>query len=286
METASVHTPEQLIKAYPSLTEHLGRCYRVKYGGAAMESADVRQAVCEEIASLFKLGISLVVVHGGGKEISRMLERLAIPSHFIDGLRVTTSDAMSATEMVLSGAVNKDLASRISRCGTPALGISGRDAHILEGTRFTSSEAGDLGLVGEVTHCNTAAVQALLQAGYIPVVSPVAETAAGVSLNVNADYAAAALAGALQVSGCIFLTDVDGVKRAEVVQASLTTAEIETMIAEGLIYGGMIPKVRCATRALEAGCNRATICNAAKFAIVSQAITGALGSGTTLISEQ
>ncbi len=249
-----------------------------------MESVDVRQAVCEEIAALSEIGVCIVVVHGGGKEISRMLERLAIPSHFIDGLRVTHADAMSATEMVLSGAVNKDLASRITRCGTPAIGISGRDAHLLEGAPFRSSGAAALGLVGEVTRCNTALIQSILDAGYIPIVSPIAETSEGIPLNVNADYAAAALAGALKVSGCIFLTDVDGVKRSDAIQASLTPTEIEQMIAQGVIHGGMIPKVRCATRALQAGCERATICNAAKHAIVSQSITGATGSGTAVVA--
>ncbi len=284
MQTVSTYTPSQLIKDYPKLLDHRDHCYLVKYGGAAMESAKVRQSVCEEIAAISKVGIRMVVVHGGGKEISRTLKRLAIHSEFIDGLRVTNPDAMAATEMVLSGAINKDLASRITRCGTPAVGISGRDAHLLEGNKSISSAARDLGLVGEVTRCNTAPIQALLQAGYIPIVSPVAETVEGMPLNVNADYAAAALAGALQVSACIFLTDVDGVKRSEVVQASLSPNTIEQLIAEGIIHSGMVPKVRCATRALQAGCKRAIICNAARCAVVSQAITGAAGCGTAVVS--
>ncbi len=249
-----------------------------------MELADVKQSVCEEISALSKIGIQLVVVHGGGKEISRMLDRLAIPSQFIDGLRVTNADAMSVTEMVLSGAINKDLASRITRCGAPAIGISGRDAQILEGQHLKSSSATDLGLVGEVTRCNTAPIKNLLDSGYTPVISPIAETADGTPLNVNADYTAAALAGALNVSGCIFLTDVDGVQSSNTLQSSLTPAQIEEMIANGEIYGGMIPKVRCATRALQAGCERAVICNAAKFAIVSRAITGACDSGTAVVA--
>jgi len=249
-----------------------------------MESLDLRQSVCKEIATLSNIGIKIVVVHGGGKEISAILQRLVIPSQFINGLRVTNRDAMSATEMVLSGAINKDLASRITRCGAPAIGISGRDAHLLEGTRTISSGGVDLGWVGEVTRCNTAPIHALLQARYIPVVSPVAETVDGTPLNINADYAAAALAGALHVSGCIFLTDVDGVKRFEVVQASLTTNDIEKLIADGIIHGGMIPKVQCAMQALKAGCKRAAICNAARPAVVSQAITGAVGCGTALVT--
>jgi acetylglutamate kinase len=284
MHTSSSPNANDLLKRYPELGAHRDKSYLVKYGGAAMESADVRQAVCAEIAILSALGIRLVVVHGGGKEISRMLERLAIPSSFVDGLRVTNADAMSATEMILSGAVNKDLASRITRCGALAIGLSGRDARILEGTILKTSSGADLGLVGEVVRCNTAPIRAILDAGYIPVVSPVAETSDGTPLNVNADYAAAALAGALGVSGCIFLTDVDGVMRSGVVEPSLTVAVIEELISVGIISGGMIPKVRCATQALRAGCEQATICNASKPEIVSQAITRAPGSGTAVMS--
>jgi acetylglutamate kinase len=283
MQVATAYTPDQLLKDYPSLIEHRGRCYLVKYGGAAMESAEVRQSVCAEIAALSKIGLRLVVVHGGGKEISRMLERLAISSRFVDGLRVTDPAGMSAIEMVLSGSINKDLASRITRCGAPAIGISGRDGNLLEGAKRISSDSVDLGLVGEVARCNTAIITALLNSAYIPVVSPVAETPDGIALNINADYAAAALAGALKVSGAIFLTDVDGIKRADVVQGSLTPETIEKLIGEGAISGGMIPKARCATRALQSGSDRATICNAARFAIVSQAITGAIGCGTAVV---
>lgn len=282
MKSAPLNTPQQLIEKYPDLTGHKGRLYLVKYGGAAMESSEVRRAVCEEISLLSILGIRIIVVHGGGKEISRTLERLSIHSEFIDGLRVTTLDAMSAIEMVLSGGINKDLASRITHSGAPALGLSGRDAHILEGATIKGADGIDLGLAGEVIRCNTQPILAVLNAGLVPVVSPIAETSDGTPLNINADYAAAALAGALNVSGCIFLTDVDGVRHHGKIAESLTPQAIEEMISDGTISGGMIPKVQCALRALLAGCGQAMICNAAKPAIVSQAIAGSAEAGTTI----
>lgn len=280
--TDPAHEQHDLLTHYPRLAEHRGKRYLVKYGGAAMETPQVRHSVCKEIATLAQLGIQLVVVHGGGKEISRLLERLAIPSHFIGGLRVTSGDAMAAIEMVLSGAINKDLTSRITRSGAPAIGISGRDAHILEGVTIQSPTGEDLGLAGEVVHCNTQPLLALLDAGCVPVVSPIAETADGTALNINADYAAAALAGALGVSGCIFLTDVDGVKKAGIVEEIVTPQAIEHLITSGSITGGMIPKVQCAVAALRSGCPQATICNAATTMIVSRAITRTAGSGTVV----
>jgi acetylglutamate kinase len=282
MKSVTPCTTKQLIEQYPNLSHHRGGLYLVKYGGAAMESSGVRQAVCEEIALLSNLGIRIVVVHGGGKEISRTLERLSIPSEFIGGLRVTSLAAMSAIEMVLSGAINKELASRITHSGAPAIGLSGRDAHILEGAVIKGAGGVDLGLAGEATRCNTTPLLALLDAQLVPVVSPIAETQDGTPLNINADYAAAALAGALHVSGCIFLTDVDGVRDRETIAESLTPQAIEELMANGIITGGMIPKVQCAIQALRAGCRQATICNAAKPAIVSQAITGSAGAGTTI----
>ena len=276
---------QTLLKQFPQLTAHIGSCYLVKYGGAAMESPEVRKSVCDEIARLSILGIKIVVVHGGGKEISRTLERLGIESHFIAGLRVTTPETMVATEMVLSGAVNKDLASRITLSGAPAIGISGRDAHLFEAAPIRGPQGEDLGLAGEVLVCSSAPVRALLASGYVPVVSPIAETKDGTPLNVNADYAAAALAGALGVASCIFLTDVDGVRGNSGLEEALSPQEINTLISDGTIAGGMIPKVQCAVKAISSGCPEAIICNAGTPSIVSRAITrSAGGAGTAVIS--
>jgi len=248
-----------------------------------MEHEGVRQAICQEISDLTLQGIRLVVVHGGGKEISRLLEKLATQARFIDGLRVTDSETMKITEMVLSGSINKDLVSRITGAGAPAIGLSGRDAHMLEAIPVKGARGEDLGLTGEVTHVNTGAILAALDANLVPVISPVGESATGSPLNLNADYAAAAIAGALKAKTCIFLTDVSGVKRDGAVIARLSPQDARALISDGTISGGMIPKVHCALRALAAGCAHARICNASIPSIISLSLTSS--PGTLFVSE-
>ena len=277
------HTIASTITAsYPKVAELRGQIVVVKYGGAAMEDDSTRQLVCQEVAALHGLGIHIVVVHGGGKEISRMMERLGLNPHFIDGLRVTDRETMKITEMVLSGTINSDLVSRITRSGAPALGLSGRDANLLQAKRLKGKNGEDLGHTGEVTATNAAPVIAALNSTFVPVISPVGEADSGEPLNLNADYAAAAIAGALHAQTCIFLTDVAGVKKNGEVQPSLTNADIENLISDGTISGGMIPKVHCAVRALEAGCVRAVICEASRPLIISAALVGSEASGTAL----
>jgi acetylglutamate kinase len=273
----------RLLNQFPDLHQLKGELFLVKYGGAAMESSETRAEVCKEIAALSLIGIKLVVVHGGGKEISRLLARLGIESNFIGGLRQTTPEALVATEMALSGSVNKDLASRISHLGVRAVGISGRDARLFEARKIQGPNGEDLGSTGEVVTCDTSIIETLLYSGTIPVISPIAETIDGEALNINADYAAAALAGAIKAVGCVFLTDVDGVKSGGEVKDTLTRDEIDTMIRDGIISGGMTPKVQCALKALEAGCRSATICNASKVNVVALAITGMAGAGTRVV---
>jgi acetylglutamate kinase len=275
-------TASTITVSYPKVAELCGKTVLVKYGGAAMEDENTRHLVCQEVAALHSLGIQVVVVHGGGKEISRMMERVGLIPHFIDGLRVTDPEAMKITEMVLSGTINSDLASRITRSGAPALGLSGRDAHLLRAKRLKGNNGEDLGQTGEVAATNTASIIAALNNAFVPVISPVGEADSGEPLNLNADYAAAAIAGALRVETCIFLTDVAGVKKNGEVQSSLTHAEIENLISDGTISGGMIPKVQCALRALQAGCERVVICEASRPLIISAALVGSAASGTTI----
>lgn len=271
-----------ITSSYPQVLEHRGKTVLVKYGGAAMENEQTKHLVCEEVAALSSLGLKVVVVHGGGKEISRMMERVGLIPHFIDGLRVTDPEAMTITEMVLSGGINSDLVSRISRSGYPALGLSGRDARMLEARRLLGRKGEDLGQTGEVVATNTTPIMAVLAGSHVPVISPVGESSVGEPLNLNADYAAAAIAGALRAESCVFLTDVAGVKNNGEVQAHLSQSEIERLIADGTISGGMIPKVQCALRALEAGCSRAVICDASRHLIISAALVGNPASGTAI----
>lgn len=278
----TTQTATTISTSYPKIRDLAGKTVLVKYGGAAMEDEHTRHLVCQEVAALNELSIPVVVVHGGGKEISRMMERVGLVPQFIDGLRVTDPEAMKITEMVLSGSINSDLVSRITRSGAPALGLSGRDARLIEAKKLKGKDGADLGQTGEVVSTNTAPILTALRAGFVPVVSPVGETVDGEPLNLNADYAAAAIAGALNAESCVFLTDVAGVKKNGEVQSSLSHEEIERLIAEAVITGGMIPKVQCALRALEAGCTRAVICDASRPLIISSALTGSEASGTTI----
>ncbi len=271
-----------ILASYPKIQEFRGKTVLVKYGGAAMEVESTRHLVCQEVSALSELGVKLVVVHGGGKEISRMMERVGLIPHFIDGLRVTDPEAMKITEMVLSGTINSDLVSRITRSGAHALGLSGRDARLIEAKRLKGRNGEDLGQTGEVASTNIAPILAALEGGFVPVISPVGETGQGEPLNLNADYAAAAIAGALGVESCVFLTDVAGVKKDGEVQPSLTQAQIDHLISEGTITGGMIPKVQCALKALQAGCDRAIICEASRPLIITSALTASEASGTTI----
>lgn len=273
---------QNLKDTFPSLESLKGPPVLVKYGGAAMEDEATKQRVCEEVAALSSLGINLVVVHGGGKEISRMMERVGLTPLFIDGLRVTDPEAMKITEMVLTGSINSDLVSRITHAGTPAIGLSGRDAHLLTAQKLKGKKGEDLGQTGEVSLCDTTSVHAVLNANALPVISPVGETSEGTPLNLNADYAAAAIAGALKASACVFLTDVPGVKSGGAVLPHLTREEVAELIENGTITGGMIPKVECALRALDAGCAKAVIAEAAKPHVIAGALTGAPMGGTVL----
>ncbi|MEY4700768.1 MAG: hypothetical protein RL326_955 [Pseudomonadota bacterium] len=259
-----------------------GKRFLVKYGGAAMEKPEVREAVCAEVAALSRQGVKLIVVHGGGKEISRLIESLGLTTNFIEGVRVTDAEGMRATEMVLSGAVNKDLVSRITRNGTPAVGISGRDAHMIEAKPLVGKNGEDFGLTGEVVRVDPSVVEALLEAGFVPVISPVGETASGAPLNLNADYAAAAIAGALGTESCVFLTDVPGVKKDGLVLPKLTPEDINQLIDEGTISGGMIPKVECAVRAIDAGCPEAIVCDAGRPNIIASALESTSDAGTSI----
>lgn len=275
-------SPSEIQSSYPEVLQLQGARFLVKYGGAAMEDAATKQLVCSEVASLSRLGLKIVVVHGGGKEISRLIERLGLSSHFIDGLRVTDDEVMLATEMVLSGTINSDLTSRITREGAPAIGLSGRDAGLLRAVKLHGKQGQDFGRTGEVESSNAAAVEALLRGGFVPVISPVGEAQDGTALNLNADYAAAALAGSVQAQCCVFLTDVPGVKRDGQVVPLLTPALVAELIESGVISGGMIPKVECAMRALQAGAPRAVITHAARRMVITNALLGTPGCGSEI----
>lgn len=237
-----------------------GKTVVIKYGGSITKDIEATDAFMEDIAALRDIGAKVVVVHGGGPDINRMLCRLDIKGEFVKGLRVTDEAAMEVVEMVLSGSVNKDLTSRLLSKGVAAVGISGRDGRLIEAGRMYLTENGkkvDIGFVGEVTGINSKIVCDLLDMGYVPLISPVGGDREGNIYNVNADHAAAAIGVSLNADSLVYLSDVDGLygdinDRTSLIN-NITPGEIKELIGDGTISGGMIPKMKCCIEAIEKG---------------------------------
>ena len=228
----------------------------IKYGGHAMDNPELSAPFAEGLARLSARGMRLVVVHGGGPQISDMLGRLNIPSRFEHGLRVTDEATMEVVEMILCGRVNKSVVTLFSRHGVRAAGISGKDAGLLGASQLST----DLGLVGEIQSVDPTLVTILLDAGFVPVIAPVAGGAHGESYNINADTAAGALAGAMEADYFVLISDVPGVLDADKrLIASLSRRTAAKLVQEGVVCGGMIPKVLSCLHALDEGCKRALI---------------------------
>ncbi|MDR1693368.1 MAG: acetylglutamate kinase [Oscillospiraceae bacterium] len=249
-----------LTEAMPYIQQYNGKTVVVKYGGAAMEKAELREAIIDDIILLSLVGIRLVLVHGGGPEINSLLNRLEIRPRFIDGLRYTDAETMDVVQMVLSGKVNKTLVSQINRRGGKALGLSGQDGNLFAAKLLNE----DYGLVGEVVATDPKPVIMALDNGYIPVISTVASgTDADTAYNINADIAAAKLSVELEAEKLFLLTDVPGILRNPNDPATLipevTLSELRTLERDGTVSKGMIPKVDCCVNALENGVKRAVI---------------------------
>jgi acetylglutamate kinase len=232
----------------------------IKYGGSITKDIEATDAFMEDIAALRDIGAKVVVVHGGGPDINRMLCRLNIKGEFVRGLRVTDEAAMEVFEMILSGQVNKDLTSKLLSKGVDAVGISGRDGRLIEAGKLYLDEDGkkiDIGFVGEVTGINNKIVSDLLNMGYVPIISPVGGDREGNIYNINADYAAAAIGVSLNADSLIYLSDVEGLygdinDRSSLINI-ITAGEIKELIRNGTISGGMIPKMKCCIEAIEEG---------------------------------
>ena len=250
---------EVLTAALPYIKKYSGKTVVIKYGGNAMINEELKQQVMEDIALLWLIGVKVVLVHGGGPEISDTMKRLGKQAVFIDGLRVTDKETVDIVQMVLAGKINKTLVNLIQMKGGHAVGLSGIDGGILE----AKVKDERLGFVGEVTKVRPQPIWDLLEKNYIPVISTVAGDRQGNTYNINGDTAAAYLAGALGAERLIMMTDIAGILRDKDDPSTLiphiTVSEAKKLYDEGIISGGMIPKVDCCIEALEHGVNNVVI---------------------------
>ena len=250
---------EVLTAALPYIKKYSGKIVVIKYGGNAMINEHLKQQVMEDIALLWLIGVKVVLVHGGGPEISETMEKLGKQAKFVDGLRVTDKETVDIVQMVLAGKVNKTLVNLIQMNGGHAVGLSGIDGGIIEATM--KNEA--LGYVGKITKIRPQPINDLLEKNYIPVISTVASDRQGNTYNINGDTAAARIAGALNAERLIMMTDIAGILRDKDDPTTLiphiTTSEAKELYASGVISGGMIPKVDCCIDALEHGVDNVVI---------------------------
>jgi len=252
-EFTNTERAEVLTQALPYIRRYTGKTVVVKYGGNAMINEDLKLQVMEDIVLLWLIGIKVVLVHGGGPEISEMMSKLGKKPEFVDGLRVTDKETVDIVQMVLAGKVNKTLVNLIEKKGGKAVGISGMDGQLIK------AEIKDerLGFVGNITKINIGAVTDLLNMGYIPVVSTLGCDNDGNAYNINGDTAAAHIAGALEAERLIMMTDIAGILKDKddptTLIPEITVSEAKQLYADGVISGGMIPKVECCVEAIKKG---------------------------------
>lgn len=252
---------EILIESLEYIKNFHNKVVVIKYGGHAMISPEIREQVISDIVWLKYVGMKPVIVHGGGPEINQLLKVKGIETRFIDGLRVTTPEIMQNIEMVLTGSVSPSLTTLFNANGIPTVSVSGKDNKILE----AELKSDELGLVGEITKVNTSYLNHVIEGGFLPVISPIAYGPDGLSLNINSDEAASQIAKALEAEKLILLTDVAGVYRdfndPSTLISRLDIQGVRSAIEEGIISGGMIPKLECCLAALEGGVQRCHIIN-------------------------
>lgn len=277
---------EILTQALPYIQKYNGKIVVVKYGGNAMTSEDLKQQVMEDIALLYLIGVKIVLVHGGGPEITELLGKIGKKSEFVDGLRVTDKETVDVVQMVLAGKINKSLVNLLEMKGGKAMGISGIDGHMIE------AEAKDekLGFVGKIINVNVEPITDLLEKGYIPVVSTVGCDKSGNVYNINADTAAAQIAGAMKAESLISMTDIAGILRDRDDPSSLIPlidiGDAETLFREGIISGGMIPKVECSIDAIRCGVKKVIIMDGrVPHAILIEMLTDE-GAGTMVVADK
>ena len=284
-EFSNMERAEVLTQALPYIKKYSGKIVVIKYGGNAMVNEELKQQVMEDVTLLWLIGVKVVLVHGGGPEISETMKRLGKQSQFVGGLRVTDKETMDIVQMVLSGKVNKTLVNLLQMKGGHAVGVSGIDGGMIEADM--KDEA--LGYVGRITKIRPQPILDLLEKNYIPVVSTVASDRQGNTYNINGDTAAAYIAGALHAERLIMMTDIAGILRDKddpsTLIPALTVGQAKSLFSEGVISGGMIPKVDCCIEAIEKGVNHVVIMDGrVPHAILMELLTDE-GAGTMVLGD-
>ena len=261
----------------------VGATVVIKYGGNAMIDGELQQSFAQNIVELVSQGFRPVVVHGGGPQISEMLDWCGITSQFVDGMRVTSPEAMHVVEMVLSGSVNKAIVGLINQAGGRAIGLSGKDDSMIRAKPLLSSSGAELGLVGDVAACDVSLIQDLLSMGVTPVIAPVGVSEGGEALNINADLVASALASALSAEKLLLLTNTSGVlNKSGALIEQVAVSDIQGLIDDGTIVGGMLPKMDCAAAAVRSGVGSSHIIDGRKPEILLDVVAANASVGTTV----
>ena len=275
---------EVLIEALPYIQTYEGKTFVIKYGGAVMTEERLKQTFAKDVTILRKIGINIIIVHGGGKEITETANSLGINTTFVDGQRYTDEKMIEVVLMVLAGQINKEIVNLININGGNAIGLCGVDNMLLK-ARKLAPNGKDLGLVGEITSVNTPFLTLLLQNGMMPVIAPVGMGEGGQLYNINADLAAGAVAAALKAEKLVYLSDTEGILVKDKLVSSMTKKEAELFITDGDIFGGMIPKVTSAFDTLEAGVNKVHIIDGrVKHSLLLEIFTDE-GVGTQMVHE-
>ncbi|MBQ9486713.1 MAG: acetylglutamate kinase [Selenomonadaceae bacterium] len=290
----AAHKADILIEALPYIQEFYGKTIVIKYGGNAMLNDDLKEKVMQDVALMKYVGIKVVIVHGGGPEITQFLKKVGKESSFVSGLRVTDEETVEIAEMVLDGKINSEIVTRLNRRGLRAVGLSGKDAGLIQAEKklATVYEQADkvkvdIGYVGKCKKVDARILEDLISRDYVPVIAPIGVGDDGESYNINADYVAADIAGALRAEKLLLLTDTDGVYKTlgdnESFLSTLTAQEAREFIREGIISGGMIPKVEACLHALHNGANKAHIIDGRlPHSIILELFTAA-GIGTQVV---
>lgn len=284
-ELTNMERAEVLTQALPYIKKYSGKIVVIKYGGNAMVNEQLKQQVMEDIALLWLIGVKVVLVHGGGPEISETMKRLGKQAQFVNGLRVTDKETVDIVQMVLAGKVNKSLVNLLQMKGGHAVGLSGIDGGIIEATMKDET----LGYVGKITRIRTQPITDLLEKNYVPVISTVASDRLGNTYNINGDTAAAYIAGALNAERLIMMTDIAGILRDKddpsTLIPALTVKEAKKLFDEGVISGGMIPKVDCCIEAIGKGVKHVVIMDGrVPHSILMELLTDE-GAGTMVMGD-